>query len=386
MPTLDPSTAAAIARGVYRLREDSVATVADRGQRLGCEDFFTVDDGSRFTATSGGLAWKQLTGFGFVAFGKGPYQGEMLIATRGTAIGVDWLSNLNIGMQIGPGSLPVHAGFNEVWKSFAPAIRAFLTNRNPSRIHCIGHSLGGALATLNADLLTAGSIAPVTLYTFGAPRSGGHFYANSLTKRLGPDHVYRVSNPADPVPMIPLFPFSHLPFNKPGLAIANQTGSLISIKAHSMEPSYIPGVAGQSWATMAEGAKVSDADTKSWLESAAEGRGNILMGAASVLTMIGRALTWILKKVGGLIVAALGSTLAVGATVLDQIAWLLFQGASLSVEVATWVKGPMKAIFRFLGRAADVAKDLTTAFLRWVLDLLFQSLRGVATLAIEAVR
>ena len=44
MGLLTPSEAAAIARGVYRLREDSVSAVHERGQTLGCEGLFALGD------------------------------------------------------------------------------------------------------------------------------------------------------------------------------------------------------------------------------------------------------------------------------------------------------------------------------------------------------
>ena len=380
--------AAAIARGVYRLREDSITTVADRGQRLGCEGMFTTTDRSRFEGKSGGLAWKKISGFGYMAVGQGEFSGDLLLVTRGTAISVDWLSNLNIGMQLGPSDLPVHAGFNEVWKSFAPEVREFLRGRNPSRIHCVGHSLGGALAALNADLLTSGKVADVALYTFGSPRVGDGVFARSLTRGVGPDNIYRVSHPADPVPMIPLFPFWHLPFNRGGLSIANTQNSLISVGAHSMEPSYIPGVAGQTWGSLARSALSANesAQVTGWLEQAAQGGSPMLMGSAQLLSMIGRVLKWLLAKAGMLVMGAVGVTLTVGATLLDQLAWLLSRGVSASKELAGYVTTLIGAIFRFLGRTVSAATDITMAFLRWVLDLLFSSLSSVATQALALVR
>src|SRR5699024_9322989 len=115
----------------------------------------------------------KLSGFGYIAAGKGAHAGEVLVATRGTATRYDWLSNLNVAMQAGPGGTLVHAGFNEVWKSFAADVSAFLRGRNPSVVHCVGHSLGGALATLTADACSSAGIGELRLYTFGSPRVGG---------------------------------------------------------------------------------------------------------------------------------------------------------------------------------------------------------------------
>jgi len=43
-------------------------------------------------------------------------------------------------------------------------------------------------------------------------------------------------------------------------------------------------------------------------------------------------------------------------------------------------------IFRFLGRTAGAATQVTTAFLRYVLDLLFTSLRSAAQRALALIR
>ncbi len=91
----------------------------------------------------------------------------MLIATRGTDMRADWITDANIGMQIGPSHHIVHAGFNTTWKGFVEDLRAFFRHNNPSRIHCVGHSLGGALATLNADFCTDQRIAEVVLTPSG---------------------------------------------------------------------------------------------------------------------------------------------------------------------------------------------------------------------------
>ena len=387
MIPLSPQEAAAIARGVYRLLDDSVSEMRERGQTLGCEGSFHVDDKSRFQGQSGALVWKRLSGFGYIAAGEGRRQGEIMVATRGTAIGLDWLTNLNIGFVLGPGGHPVHAGFHTTWRSFSDELRAFMRLRNPSHFHCVGHSLGGALANLNADYFSSTGAGGVSLYTFGAPRAGFVTFSQSLSNRLGPDHIFRVSNLADPVPMIPLFPFTHLPFTGPGITLATHGVGLISVAAHNMAGSYIPGVGAASWQALMRVDCAPEQDPKliAWLDSTAAGHSSFVMGSAKLLVMIGRALRWLLARVKDVLLGALGTTLAVGATCVDQIAWLLSRGAEISVEIASYVTGLITAIFRFLGKTAQVAQNLTTAFLRYVLNLLFDTLAGAASRALAFV-
>ena len=385
MALLTPQQAAAIARGVYRLRDENVDAVQGRGQSLGCEGLFSPAPDSRFEAQSGAIFWKKLTGFGYVAQGEGAFAGDLLIATRGTQTRTDWLANLNGAMQLGPSGLPVHAGFNEVWKSFAPQLRLLLRGRNPARIHCVGHSLGGALATLNADLLTAGHVADVVLYSFGAPRTGSIVFAKSLSQRLAQQQVHRVWHPADPVPMIPLFPYWHLPMGPGGLGVASTSNALVSIHAHHMGTSYEPGVQGASWdAPVPSGAPADEGQrVQRWLTHAGAGQPGVAFGSATLLAMIGRALRWLLAAAGQLVMGAVGLALTAGATLLDQLAWLLGQAALMSKGMAVQLKALIGAIFRFLGRPLVGAADVTTAFLRWVLALLYESLRSVALRAMQ---
>ncbi|MCB1820178.1 MAG: lipase family protein [Candidatus Competibacteraceae bacterium] len=388
MSTLNPQQAAAIATGVYRLMNRSVSELQARGGELGCEDMFAIDDSSRFTGKSGGLiAWKEITGFGYIASGTGKYQGEVLLATRGTQSKPDWLSNLNIGLQLGPGGCPVHAGFNEVWKSFAPDIMAFLRNRNPTLIHCVGHSLGGALANLGADCLSAAQAGAIKLYTFGAPRTGIGLFAESLSSRVGVDNMFRVYHTSDPVPMIPVFPFQHAPVGKQGLSVKNGNRGLISIDAHLM-PSYTSAVASLSWSGLeaaSREAELSPGKIESWLNSAAAGGNPVIVGSAFVLKMIGKAIYWILSKVGALVVGTVGLVLTATATLLDHLACMLRRAAQFSKEVAGHVENLVVVIFKFLGRPLVKGMSLTLVFIGFVLDLLFQRLRNTALGAVALV-
>jgi len=381
MPILTPVQAGEIARGVYDLRMQSVADALKTG--IGTDGLFAVDDGSAFKGTSGAI-FRKLSTFGYIARGTGAFASEVLIATRGTATLADWITDANIAVQIGPGGLPVHAGFHETWKSFADDIKAFFRDHNPTRVHCVGHSLGGALATLSADHVSAHGIAQVELYTFGCPRTGDGIFARSITRRLGAGSIHRVSHPSDPVPMIPLFPFWHLPFGGAGMTIAKGNHGLISGGAHSMASSYLAAVREHSWGSLAAGDASPDEGRRvqGWLERAAEGHGGFVMGSATLLSMIGRALAWLLAKAGQMVMGGVGLTLTVGATVLDQIAWLMTRAAQLSKELALDVKTLIGAIFGFLGRKVGEAVDVTVAFLRWLLETLFSALRAVGQRAL----
>ncbi len=381
MPLLTPSEAALIARRVYLLREDKVSESRERGRRFGTEGKFTLDDTSTFKGESGALAWQQVSGFGYVAWGEGEHKNEVLVVARGTAVTVDWLTNLNIGTRLGPAGWPVHAGFMKTWKSFSAVLDPLLRGRHPTHIHCVGHSLGGALAALTADWATSNRVAPVSLYTFGAPRCGDAVFSNALTRRVGAANVYRVYHPADIVPMIPMLPFFHSPLPGHGLRLDSGPAALFSVAAHNMEDSYMAGVAGRSWQGLVGGVGTGAQDgvqVRSFLQAAAQGQGSFLMGSAKLLNMIGRALAWLVRKAAWMMGSVLGGAASAGLTLMDQLAWVLGQGAQISKEVAGHVKALMAAILGFLGRKAAASVDVTQAFVRWLLATLVSTLAAIA--------
>ncbi len=388
MPTLAPKQAAAIATGVYNITNVSVSdAIRLQGpDALGCRDLFAVSDPSRFKASSGALAWREITGFGLIADGVGPFQNEVLIATRGTQSTADWLSNLAVATESGPGGLSVHQGFNHVYKSYARQITDFLGTRRPATIHCVGHSLGGALATLNADMLSQARVAPVKLYTFGSPRVGLQAFTESLTARLGAGNIYRVHHSCDPVPKVPIFPFRHVPASGSDYRIDNGNHALLAIPAHLM-PSYIAGVGDRGWADLAAHVPPGDAQVAiaNWLSMAGSGRAPILMGSAIALDMISRALVWILRRASGVSGWALGLDFAGNATLADRIAMILFRGGELSAELLKDVGSLTTAIFQFLGRPVVKGANMTREFLAWVLDLLFHAMQSLAVGAVQAV-
>ena len=381
MAILDPTQAAGIAHGVYTLRDEpsKAATFGKKADLLNIDGIF--GGAQRFEGTSGPLIFKELSGFGYVAAGVGPFAGDILLATRGTDTKADWLTDFNIGVQFGPSGKMVHAGFHDTWKSFAPAVREFLRGRNPTRIHCVGHSLGGALAFLNADFITANRIADVRVYTFGAPRTGVEGFARQLTERVGKENIYRVSNPCDPVPMIPLFPFFHAPFNLDGLEIARTSSALISGAGHKMETAYLANVANKSWQNLRVN-RPDDREVKGWVDGGVAGVAGGVMGSAKLMDMINRVMNYLLTAAK----AVVGLVFTAGFTVLDQLAWMLTRAAQISSEMGSATRMLIGLIFKFLGRTAMAGVQITTAFLRWVLDLLFTSIRAAAVRALALMR
>jgi triacylglycerol lipase len=380
MNQIGPGQAALIADEVYAVRDADISKALKfSSSGLGLGNDFKVAEGGRFQGSSGPLVFRTETGFGYVAEGLGKRQGELLLAIRGTVPGLqDIATDLNIGMQIGPSGWPVHAGFNDTFRSLLPAVRSHLQGRSPSCIHCVGHSLGGALATLMADYLSESRIAEVALYTFGSPRVGALGFAGNLTAKLGSYNINRVYHNADPISMIPLFPFAHVPTDTRDVLLS-WNGGLIAPAAHSMK-NYIHSLGDAEWGSLRSPAEAVDweARAKNWLETSSQG--GVLMFSASVLWLITRALLWVVKKI---LAGVVGTALTVSATLLDQLAWLLRQGVRLGKEIGGYVKTILARIMQFLGRTTVRVEEGSVIFIRWALSMLFSSMQAVASRAIQ---
>ena len=388
MPVLTPTRAADIANGVYFLRTQSVSQAHDADQQLGCEDIFTVGDPSRFTGSSGGLVfWHPISGFGYVAAGKGLFQGDVLIACRGTDVVADWLTDGNFAMHSGPTGSSVHAGFQNTFASFVnqldTALATLTRGRMVGTVHCVGHSLGGALATLAAAHCHQRGIGRPELYTFGSPRVGGGRFSSDLTDRLGSNHIHRVFHFADPVPMVPLWPFMHVPYGGAGNVIGGNRTSLISFGAHSMKSSYLQAVAGLGWNNVSATTNNRTAGqvAEAWLKDVANGREAVVPMGAFAFDMLGRALRWLVDQSLDLFVAVAGPVALGALTLLDELAIMLERAAQLTEKMSMYVTTLVGAILRFAGLAAHKGLALTRSFIRWALQLLFTPIRLMAKAA-----
>src|SRR5690606_36020773 len=120
--------------------------------------------------------FEKTSGFALVGEGKDRHQGDHVIAIRGTNTNFDWLTNGNFGFSTCLGGSTVHSGFNQTFESMTPTCERLFAPRlkggGNGTVHCVGHSLGGALASLTAEWVKIRFGRPVNLYTFGSPRVG----------------------------------------------------------------------------------------------------------------------------------------------------------------------------------------------------------------------
>lgn len=379
-PELSPAVAAKLADAVYGIREvdDPARGAAERGV-VGLEAAFELADGRIATARSGAVLTAR-TGFALVLDGVAGtrWAGHKAVALRGTATMFDGATDLNIAIDRGPAGTYAHAGFVRSFRSIRESIPALLAgHRGP--VHVVGHSLGGALAVLTAAELASRGRRDLHLYTFGAPRvfTGGSVAAFD---RLVPSgRVRRVQNPADLVPLVPLWPYRHAPADGGGAVRVGPPALIPGVSQHYMSV-YGPLVSreGDWGALAAAGAEAPDLrSVDQWIATARE---NVrIPGGRIGLWALGKALNALLalaeRTVGAI---ALGAV-----TVLDVLSAMLLRATEIAAAIGERVRELMALILRWSGRAGHVGVELTRAFLGWVLGLLLRPVAAAVRSAFE---
>jgi triacylglycerol lipase len=375
---LSPGTAAEAARATYETRF-SKNLYAAAGSMGAFGQSFDIANGTMIRGVSGMGPISSETGFGFIANGRNTRETELLIAIRGTESNHDWLTNIRLAGTRGPSGHTVHRGFWMLAQGILEQVNRALDSYSPTSVHVTGHSLGGATATLVADAIRLSSGRQnVKLYTFGAPRAGVELHTRHLTSSLGSQNIFRAYHHTDPVPMVPVFPYSHVPHEDKAY-LMNGPGMLISLAAHDMA-NYKTSVGAGGWSgvpIMRDTGFDSMEQAAGWLDSAGSLSGSMLSGR--ILRMIMSALSWILRKVGHLT----GYAILGGSTIVDYIARLLYSGVLVNVEISYLIGRLMAAALSFVGRTAVAGANMTVAFFRYVLDLLFRMVSTMASRAID---
>ena len=94
----------------------------------------------------------------------------------------------------------MHHGFLTAYNSVASTVIDIVSSQLSSypsyTLVSLGHSLGGALASLGGVSLAANfPDAPLRVYTFGQPRTGNPAYADLAEQLIGADNIYRGEYP-----------------------------------------------------------------------------------------------------------------------------------------------------------------------------------------------
>jgi len=179
---------------------------------------------------------------GAVGFGTvRAVDGTALLALRGTQPDniSDIAHDLKAYMVPWPESAGrVHAGFAGAIRSILPQIRQWLarTGLQASRMIITGHSLGAAMATLLASVLT-----PEWLVTMGSPRVGDEDFVRTVK----PANSVRLVDCCDVVTEVPppIGGYTHLPtctyLTSEAVVVANPPQSLIEADRSTARQRYL---------------------------------------------------------------------------------------------------------------------------------------------------
>ncbi|MDK2779389.1 MAG: lipase family protein [Pseudomonadota bacterium] len=369
MTELSPYNTAHLAEGVYAVNaNDALALRIFLANPLFKSQ--QQEDTRQLQAEVGGRLFRHaVDNFGVMAKGSGQFKDDVFIIFRGTTganKNADAITDARIGICTSETNLPVHIGFNNSFTSMLPEIKAFLTETEcKGTIHCIGHSLGGAVASLAADWASSSLTNPVKLYTYGAPRVGTDWFVKKTTETIGADNMHRVYHRTDPVPMVPIYPFKQAPYANNGHFLpSNQP--LTSGEAHFMR-NYVASVRSESWETLSHN-PVEPYNIEIAIENWLKSKSPVDSESASFWQWVDAALVYVIKKIAmGAVLLLQGAVIGLH-TIVDKLAYILAKGINLAEEISSWVILLMKKLMQALKIKVEATKEkLTRNMMRYVL-------------------
>ncbi len=364
MTELIPRLAASLAEGVYGLTKNESIEGAIKDLNALFKDVASFSDDTMLKAKTGG-PWfiKCRTAFGFTLIGKGKFTGQAFILFRGTQYLADWLTNGNVSLSRSASGQPVHDGFNLTFKTMEPKLKEFLAllmKNKITQIHCIGHSLGGALATICADWIRSSYKIKPYLYTFGSPRVGLMGFADYCTATVGAERIFRAYHKTDIVPCIPVWPFIHTPNSGTDYYLPSP-GMIPWATYHGMDK-YVESVSGKNWATLAalDTEKKTESGIVQWLKSSSPVGLTI-----TAMEWLNQALVYVLKKCLNNAAWIISRDMSSSFTLMDQLAVVLKKGIDISESVSSLVMHLIRKVMEVLGMKKILkAADMTREFIR----------------------
>lgn len=370
MNNFDPDQAAKLADDVYSLTKLNTLEEAMFVLNNKYHGVFKFSENNMLTAKTGGPSIiKCRTAFGFCLLGaKAPYIGQAIFVFRGTQYLADWLTNFNVSTSYSLTGQKVHDGFAASFKSMAPQLMQFMASsqmKDVHTIHCVGHSLGGALATICGDWIKSSYGESPFIYSFGSPRVGLYSFAKYCGSNVGANRVFRAYHKTDIVPCIPTWPFYHTPLSEQGRDYyLPSPGTIPMAEYHGMDH-YIDSVSGKSWDTLAglRSLGKDEGRIKRWLTET-------IPASISMVSInnLSEALSFVLAKCFDGARWILSKSFTNSFTFMDQLAYILDKGINLAGSASIWVLNLIKKIMEMLGMVAQIKiEDLSVKFMREVL-------------------
>jgi hypothetical protein len=380
MSTLSASLASFWAKESYTINNELEYSIF-----VGSTSQFSKESGNplRLKAVVGSRLINVQDHFAICVEGAGDWENHLFLIFRGSTnrnYYADWFANARIGQSISSEGTFVHTGFNHIFSSMKEKLANFISSSPGSHtIHCIGHSLGGAVANLCAEWIGGKFNKSVKLYTFGTPRIGyGPQFAQKLETSLLKENIYRVYHSNDPVPMVPVFPFAHAPYSNSGYYIANG-GFTIQFSAHKMKK-YSDSIGAKGWGILYQPApSLSATSIKSWLQSNHDENPNSI----SFWNKLNYAFSILIQS----LLSIPTMMVSAGVTVVDYLAILLLKGIKLAGEAANWVTWIIHKMMRAIGmKIAETIEEVTEQLIRSVLNRLLKRLSDEVQRALDNLK
>ena len=129
---------------------------------------------------------------------------NMLTDARATLKKMSYLDDSELS------EIKAHEGFVSEYMLFREKVIEYVDMHPEKEVHVVGHSLGGALATLASFDIASSLKREVNTVTFGAPRVGTSDFRNAFDEL--PINLFRVVVANDPIARVPgmLIPYEHV--------------------------------------------------------------------------------------------------------------------------------------------------------------------------------
>jgi triacylglycerol lipase len=338
--------------------------------------------GAIHTATTGFGAY---SGFGYTLTYRNNGRTHAIIAMRGTrpelAGNPDLLTDARGALTSFGSCGVVHKGFKRTFDSAMPSLeRDTSTIMKADVVHCVGHSLGGAVATLIATHY-AGLGKTVRLYTFGSPRVGAMGSHAALERRIGKDNIYRVAHDLDPISLIGPFPYIHVngaSTDRNNMTLPSPTGSLLSTMNHDMAL-YIrsAGRADVNWDTIRSFASRVNHDNSvlaTWLLHQDNNPGWVQYASAKTLG--------ILFKLFGHVLRTISTSIILGLTAVDLLAEILVNGLYRAKNLGEQIITLLGYAAKWAGITVVSGAQFTAEIIKRILHKMLLTLRHMAVAAL----
>ena len=321
------------------------------------------------------------SGFGYVLECRKDVRCHTVIATRGTRpeLGApDLLTDLRAGMTGFTGYGPVHKGFKKTFDSVLVSLAGDQEAIMASDVvHCVGHSLGGAVATLvAAHYARLGK--KVKLYTFGSPRVGAALTYSAMHRSIGKENIYRTAHDLDPITLIAPFPYIHVnpsPGDDNNFTLPSPTGSLFSTTNHEMDH-YIKSVGADpkdTWENARGYANRVDHDNSvlaRWLLHKDNDPGWVRYASAKTLGLLFKLFAHVLKTTSTSIILSLSA--------IDLLAEMLLNNLYRKAALAGQVYRLLCYVAKWAGIHLTEGAEFTAQIIRRILETMLRHLKSMA--------